>query len=272
MLKFPNAKINLGLQITAKRSNGYHTIETVMYPFTALTDALEIIAADTLSFTNTGIDIPESAAGNLCLKAYELLAKEYALTPLSIHLHKNIPIGAGLGGGSADGAYMLRMLQQHFQLPISDEKLAAYAAQLGSDCPFFIYNKPLLATGTGTEFTACDVNLSAYYLVLVCPQVHVSTKAAYAQVQPKTPAVPLRTLIQLPVHEWKDIIVNDFETSVFNQFPSLKGIKNTLYNAGAVYAAMSGSGSALFGIFEQETRLDEQLKDCRLFYQDSKSK
>lgn len=272
MVLFPNAKINLGLHVVAKRPDGYHNIETVFYPFEGVTDALEIIPAKELCFSGSGIVVPGAGDDNLCMKAYQLLKNDFDISPVSVHLLKNIPIGAGLGGGSADGSFMLRLLDTYFDLHLSDERLAAYAAQLGSDCPFFIYNRPLLATGTGTIFETCDVDLTAYHLVLICPPVHVSTAQAYAGVTVKSPEIAITEILKLPVSEWEGRLKNDFEISVFKAFPELQKMKEKLYDSGAIYAAMSGSGSALFGVFKEAVRLGEKFPDSRVFYQDSKSK
>lgn len=272
MVIFPNAKINLGLHVVAKRADGYHDIETVFYPFHGVSDALEIISARELNFSGSGKSIPGADDDNLCMKAYRLLKNDFDLSPVSVHLLKNIPIGAGLGGGSADGSFMLRLLNQYFDLQLSDERLAAYAARLGSDCPFFIYNRPLLATGTGTIFEDCNVDLSTYHLVLLCPSVHVSTAQAYAGVLVKTPEVSIKEVLQLPLADWKERLKNDFEISVFKAFPELQKLKEKLYASGAIYAAMSGSGSALFGIFQEAVQLDEKAFCSAVFYQASKSK
>lgn len=271
MLLFPNAKLNIGLQVIAKRADGYHDLQTAFYPFTGLRDVLEIIEAPKLAFSSSGIAIPGDEQGNLCLKAYRLVQQNYDLPPVHIHLHKNIPIGAGLGGGSSDGAFMLRLLATRFGLSISDDKLAAYAAQLGSDCPFFIYNTPLLASGTGTVFEPSDLDLSAYTVVLICPDIHVSTQQAYAGVKPQQPEHSVKALLQMPLNDWKALLKNDFEVGVFELFPRIAEIKSILYASGALYASMSGSGAAVYGIFKERPLLPD-LVDCRIFYQDSISK
>ncbi len=250
MISFPNAKINLGLLITQKRRDGFHNLETVFFPV-GWSDALEIAESDELRFTTSGISISGSPESNLVMKAYFLLQKDFDLPALKIHLHKQIPFGAGLGGGSADGAFMLRMLNQFFDLKLSQEKLLEYAAVLGSDCPFFILNKPVFATGRGEIMREIKLNVKGLYLLLVKPPLEVSTASAFQNVVPQKPAVSLSELINLPVQDWKDTIVNQFESSVFPQYPEIASIKNQLYDKGAVYASMSGSGSCVFGLFNE---------------------
>jgi len=250
MISFPNAKINLGLQITEKRTDGFHNLETVFFPV-GWSDALEIAHSDELCFTTSGITISGSPESNLVMKAYNLLRKDFDLPALKIHLHKQIPFGAGLGGGSADGAFMLRMLNNTFNLDISQDKLFEYAAVLGSDCPFFILNKSAFATGTGNIMNEINLNVKGLYLLLVKPPVEVSTVKAFQNIIPQKPTVSLSELINLPVQDWKNNIVNQFESSVFPQYPAISDIKTQLYNMGAVYASMSGSGSCVFGLFNE---------------------
>jgi len=250
MISFPNAKINIGLQITEKRPDGFHNLETVFLPV-GWTDALEIAESDELRFTTSGINISGSPESNLVMKAYSLLRKDFNLPALKIHLHKQIPFGAGLGGGSADSAFMLRLLNHALNLDISQEKLLEYAAVLGSDCPFFILNKPVFATGTGNIMNEINLNVKGLSLLLVKPPVEVSTAKAFQFVVPQKPEVSLSELINLPVSEWKNNIVNQFESSVFPQYPAISEIKAQLYNMGAVYASMSGSGSCVFGLFNE---------------------
>jgi len=255
MLSFPNAKINLGLHIVAKRPDGYHNIESCFYPI-PWCDALEVLPSEKLTFTSSGLDIPGTQESNLCIKAYHLLKKTYDLPGVHIHLHKVIPMGAGLGGGSSDGAFTLKMLNDLFELGIDVPSLQNLAGQLGSDCPFFIENKPVIATGTGTNFKGTTLNLSGKYIAIKHPQIHVSTQMAYSQVKPATPTHSIESILRKPIDQWKDVLQNDFEASVFAQFPEIRDVKNQLYSAGATYAAMSGSGSAVFGLFEQEISLD----------------
>jgi 4-diphosphocytidyl-2-C-methyl-D-erythritol kinase len=250
MISFPNAKINLGLQITEKRADGFHNLETVFLPV-GWSDVLEIAHSDELCFTTSGITILGSPESNLVMKAYNLLRADFGLPALKIHLHKQIPFGAGLGGGSADGAFMLRMLDHTFSLDISQQKLLEYAAVLGSDCPFFILNKPVFATGTGNIMKEINLNVKGLYLLMVKPPVEVSTAKAFQNVVPQKPAVSLSERINLPVQDWKNNIVNQFESSVFPQYPEISNIKSQLYELGAVYASMSGSGSCVFGLFNE---------------------
>ncbi|UYQ95187.1 4-(cytidine 5'-diphospho)-2-C-methyl-D-erythritol kinase [Chitinophaga horti] len=249
MVVFPNCKINLGLHILRKRMDGFHDLETIFYPL-PLCDALEIVHADELSFTVSGIDVPGNTDDNLCLKAYHLLKKDFpTLPPVHIHLHKHIPIGAGLGGGSSDAAFTLLLLNDKFKLGISEPQLIAYAAILGSDCAFFIKNKPCLATGRGEVLEEIDLDLNRYSFLVVHPGIHVNTGKAFGKITPGEPAQQLRDLDLQSVHQWKDVLVNDFEAVVFAEHPAIKAIKDKMYTSGAVYAAMSGSGSAVVGLF-----------------------
>ncbi len=258
MISFPNAKINIGLFITGKRPDGFHNLETVFFPV-GWSDALEIAESDVLQFSASGIPISGPTESNLAMKAYFLLQKDFGLPPLKIHLHKQIPFGAGLGGGSADAAFMLRMLNQTFNLNISQDKLIEYAAVLGSDCPFFILNKPAFATGRGEMMNEINLNVNGLYLLLVKPPVEVSTVRAFQNVVPQKPAISLSELINLPVRDWKDNIVNQFESSVFPQYPAISSIKTQLYDLGALYASMSGSGSCIFGLFSEPLANIENL-------------
>lgn len=252
MISFPNAKINLGLSITGKLHNGYHSIESCLFPIPWY-DVLEFVPGKKISFSSSGISIPGDDKDNLVLKAYKLLRKDFALPELNIHLHKIIPMGAGLGGGSADASFMLKMLSNEFQLFLDDSVLEEYAAQLGSDCPFFIQNKPAIATGTGTDLATFDLDLTGYWLVMVKPEVHISTQEAYANVTPKPNGVDIKVLLQgKDFRAWRKELINDFEASISPKYPQLAEIKEDFYNNGAVYAAMSGSGSTMFGLFEKE--------------------
>lgn len=248
MICFPNAKINLGLHITSKRKDGYHDIETCMVPI-PINDALEMILSKKPVFEASGLNIPGEEKDNLILKAVKLLQKDFNDLPaLHIHLHKNIPMGAGLGGGSADGAFALTLMNTLFELHLEDWILEDYAAQLGSDCPFFIQNKPKIATGRGEILEPVDVDLKGNYIVLVKPPIHVGTKEAYAGVKPQAPKYPLKEVLK-DKNSWKEMLVNDFENSIFPQYPEIAEIKAKLYKMGAYYAAMSGSGSTVFGLF-----------------------
>ncbi|MBN9386234.1 MAG: 4-(cytidine 5'-diphospho)-2-C-methyl-D-erythritol kinase [Chitinophagaceae bacterium] len=253
MLSFPNCKINLGLRILRRRGDGYHDLETVFYPL-AVKDALESIRSETLNFTSTGLPIPGEASSNLCLKAWQLLKKDFPQLPaIHIHLHKNIPIGAGLGGGSADGAFMLRLLDRQFGLQLSTEKFMSYAGQLGSDCPFFILNNPCLAGGRGEKLEPILLDLSSYRLALVNPGIHIGTAWAFSQCTPSSEGPSIREIIAEPINTWREQLVNDFEAPVCRAHPELKKIKEKLYQAGAIYASMTGSGSSFFGIFAKDS-------------------
>ena len=250
MVIFPNAKINIGLNVTSRRSDGYHNLETIFYPV-KINDALELVTADELSFQSSGLEIPGRIEDNLCVKGYHLLKKDFDLPPVHIHLHKHIPIGAGLGGGSADAAFFIKLINQHFALELSNDAMMGYARQLGADCAFFIENKPVFAFEKGDEFEPIKLDLSAYQLVLAMPPAHVSTAEAYRGVKPMPVKHSLIELIGMPVAERKKHIKNDFEESVFKNHPEIRGVKAALYEAGALYASMSGSGASVFGIFDK---------------------
>lgn len=252
MINFPNCKINLGLQVLDKRPDGYHDLCTIFYPL-AVRDVLEAISAAETTITVTGIPVDGDPEKNLCIKAWQLLKNDYPdLSPVSIHLHKIIPMGAGLGGGSADGAFMLQLLNRKYQLNIPTEKLMEYALQLGSDCPFFLHNKPCIATGRGETLTPVELNLTNYSFLLVHPGIHVNTGWAFSQISPAAANADLAAIIQQPVEQWRDQLVNDFEAPVCKHFPEMQAIKDKLYNAGAIYASMTGSGSCFFGIFPKK--------------------
>ncbi len=248
MISFPNAKINLGLHITSKRTDGFHNLETVFLPV-AWCDVLEWVVAPEFAFCTSGIPISGDPESNLVVKAYRLFQSEFDLPSLKIHLHKNIPFGAGLGGGSADAAFMLRMLNKTFHLGVSEEKLIGYAALLGSDCPFFILNKPVYATGRGEVMNIINITINGMFLLLVKPPVEVSTAKAFQFVSPLKSEVSLPELLQLPIQEWKGNVINQFESSVFQSYPEIQSVRDKLYELGAVYASMSGSGSCVFGVF-----------------------
>ena len=275
MITFPCAKINLGLNVIAAREDGYHDIETVFYPI-PITDALEIKYMDEhfpseyncdLKITGNAVDCDEQH--NLVVKAYDLLAANYELPRIHAHLVKRIPTQAGLGGGSADGAFMIRLLDERFRLNIGIAEMERYAAQLGSDCPFFITAEPSFATGRGELLEPADGpkgNLDGYYIAVVKPDEAVSTAMAYKQIKCRKPAKCCRDVVRQPIDTWKDDLSNDFEEPVFKAHPRLASIKQQLYDLGAVYAQMSGSGSALFGIFRKEpTNIDEIFSDCFTF-------
>ncbi len=251
MVVFPNAKINLGLNVIKRRSDGYHEVVTCFVPV-PWKEALEMVESDELTLTVTGIDIPGQEE-NIVLKAYNILKQRFLLPPVNIHLHKNIPIGAGLGGGSADGAFALRLLNDLFSLGMSEEQLMADAATLGADCAFFIKNHPVLARGIGEKLTPVDLALSGKCIVIVYPGIHISTAEAYSNVQPHTPSWDLGDILnEKSMEAWDGLVVNDFEEPLFESYPLLAEIKNKLYDEGAVYAAMSGSGSCIYGFFEDE--------------------
>jgi 4-diphosphocytidyl-2-C-methyl-D-erythritol kinase len=251
MISFPNAKINLGLHIVSKRPDGYHNIETVFYPI-HWCDVLEVVPAKEKKgrFIQTGIAIEDDLQKNLVMKAYRLLKIPFDIPEIDIYLRKNIPFGAGLGGGSADAAFMLQLLNDFADLHLSVGQLEEYAVRIGADCAFFIQNKPLFAEETGTVFTPINLSLKGYYLILVKPDIHVSTQEAYAKVKPQSPVESIRDIIQSPITTWKDKLVNDFENSIFVQYPEIGEIKQKMYDQGAVYASMSGSGSSVFGLFK----------------------
>lgn len=253
MILFPNCKINLGLHILRKREDGFHDLETVFYPV-ALQDAVEAIgdaAADgDVAFQSSGLPINGRAADNSCVKAYRLLKADFPdLPPVRLHLHKTVPMGAGLGGGSADGAFTLVLLNKKFNLGLDEERLMAYALLLGSDCPFFIRNTPCYATGRGERLEDLKLDLTGYTTVLVNPRVHVATGWAFSQVTPSADRPPLKEAVASPVETWKEVLTNDFEKPVFAQYPAVRECKKALYATGAVYAAMSGSGSTVYGLF-----------------------
>ncbi|WP_372649232.1 4-(cytidine 5'-diphospho)-2-C-methyl-D-erythritol kinase [Draconibacterium sp.] len=259
MITFPNAKINIGLNVVEKRPDGYHNLETIFYPV-KLSDALEVIEAEETAFSSSGIEIDSTAENNLVYKAYSLLAGDFHLSPVKMHLHKVIPFGAGLGGGSADAAFALKMLNDYFGLGLTTIQLENYAARIGADCPFFIENKPTFAHSIGDQFKPVNLDLSAYEIVIVKPPISVSTPQAYRNIVPTKPGFNLLEIDQLPIEEWKTVVKNDFEKSVFPQLPEIENLKENLYEAGAVYASMSGSGSAVFGIFRHlPTNLDRFL-------------
>jgi 4-diphosphocytidyl-2-C-methyl-D-erythritol kinase len=265
MIVFPNAKINIGLNITERRPDGYHNLETIFYPV-MVRDALEIIESKQLSFQSSGIAIPGNSENNLCLKAYQLLQTNYDLPPVSIHLHKHIPIGAGLGGGSADAAFFIKLLNQSFTLGLTEDMMMDYARQLGADCAFFIKNQPVYAYEKGDQFEPVTLNLSAYNTVLVMPPVHVSSGQAFSRIKPSQSNQALKELVQLPITEWKKHIKNDFEHHIFQAHPIIGDVKKALYDAGALYASMSGSGASVFGIFEQLPDLTGLEKNNQVFY------
>lgn len=258
MIVFPNCKINLGLRILRKRSDGYHDLETVFYPL-PITDILEIIRYPvyqkifTVPLSKSGFVIDGDPSENLCVKAFKLLKRDFPRLPnVQMHLHKSIPAGAGLGGGSADGAFTLQVLNKEFELGLSVEELQHYALKLGSDCPFFIVNKPCYASGRGEILEPVELDLSAYNLVIVNPGISINTGRAFLHIRPAIPEISIKEIIKQPLERWKDELVNDFESWVFKSYPSIVEIKDQLYVDGALYASMSGSGSTVFGIFARD--------------------
>lgn len=268
MVLYPNAKINLGLNIVEKRSDGYHNIESVFYPV-PLADKLEINENKRLTFSTSGIELDSNPENNLVLQAYHKLCRIQDLPPVNLHLHKSIPFGGGLGGGSSDATFCLKGLNTMFNLGLSDEKLRHISSGIGADCPFFINNQPSFVSGIGDILRPCRLDLSGYFLILVKPSVGVPTPVAYKHVKPALPDHNIRDILYQPVKEWKMYLKNDFEDSVFKAFPGFFSIKKTLYDGGAEYASMSGSGSTIYGIFKQDTDLRDRFRDmfyfsCRL--------
>lgn len=260
MVVFPFCKINLGLSVLSKRADGYHDLETCFYPV-PWTDVLEIILSDKFAFTTSGTDIPGQPQDNLCVKAYYLLKKDFELNPVNIHLHKIIPSGAGLGGGSSDAAHTLQMLNTIFSLNISPAKLMEYAAMLGSDCAFFINDKPMIGTSRGEVLKKIDFSLNKF-LVIIKPDIHVSTRDAFSGITPRPVDISISDVIMNhPLKEWKSLLSNAFEETVFRKYAALALVKKQLYELGATYASMTGSGSALYGIFETEPDISEEFSD-----------
>lgn len=255
MVGFPPCKINLGLNVLRRRTDGYHDIETCFYPVPR-TDILEVVPSAEFRFELTGIAIPGSGDDNLCVKAYELLRKDHGLPPASIYLHKLIPPGSGIGGGSSDGTATLRMLNKVFDLKQSVSDLAGYAERLGSDCPFFLHDRPMIGTGRGEQLSTVRVSLKGKYIVMVRPDIHISTQSAYQAVVPHTPDVDIRSLVEgHPPEEWRDKLSNQFEAFAMSRYSVIGRIREDLYKAGAFYASMSGSGSAVYGLFNMEKDL-----------------
>ncbi len=263
MLDFPNAKINIGLNVIQKREDGFHDIESLFYPI-ELKDILECVSGEEaqdekLVFTTTGGGLDYDEAENLCITAWNMINEIHPLPKTKMHLHKLIPVGAGLGGGSSDAAFTIQILNRLHNLKISDKKKMELAAQIGSDCAFFIYNKPALATGRGEVLKTVKTNLSGHYIVLVHPAIHISTVLAYSEITPKNPEIKLEDAIEKPIADWKDTIHNDFEQTVFAKYPKIGKIKEQLYNFGALYASMTGSGSAVYGIFNRQVKLKNRF-------------
>lgn len=265
MVVFPNAKINIGLNIVNKRTDGYHDLETIFYPV-KIYDVLEVVEAKELSFSSSGLAIPGDLENNICVKAYELLSFDFKLPPVKIHLHKNIPIGAGLGGGSADGSFFIKLMNDKFVLNLSQERMEHYASEIGADCAFFIKNQPVFALDKGHKFENISLDLSKQFLVLVTPNIHVSTSGAFKDIIPQQPSENLKKIINQDITKWKISIKNDFESGIIKRYPAIGTIKETLYQSGAIYASMSGSGSAVYGIFTSPLKLPELEVGNRVFY------
>lgn len=261
MICFPNCKINLGLNITSKRTDGYHNIETVFYPV-PLTDVLEVVKSEKNEFSTSGDTIAGKPEDNLCLAADAAVKKRYNIGSVKIHLHKVIPSGAGLGGGSSDAAFMIKLLDEEFKLGMTKIELHTMASELGSDCAFFIENKPVFAQGRGNEFEDHPLDLSGYHLMLVKPAYGVPTAQAYSCVIPAPSKESLKNIRKDNIHNWKNFVKNDFENSVFAKFPELSAIKQQLYDMGALYASMSGSGSCMYGLFEKEINVALNFSGC----------
>lgn len=276
MVVFPNVKINIGLFVTGKRPDGYHNIESIFYPVN-WNESLEILSdsgktaedygalgfaqSSNVKFFYYHNEIPGSAEDNMCIKVFKLVEEWYNLPPTEIHLLKTLPIGAGMGGGSADAAFTLRALKDFYELTISDFEAKELLAKVGSDCPFFWNNKPAFVFGRGEKMRPIELDLSEYHIALVNPGIHISTKEAYAGITPQNPPIDLGMLEFLDVESWKESVRNDFEDSIFPNYPVLAEIKQQLYDLGAVYASMTGSGSTLYGLFKNEVKLPKDWKD-----------
>ena len=258
MVSFPPCKINLGLRVIRKRLDGYHDIETCFFPV-PWTDILEIVVSHKFEFECTGLNIPGTVEDNLCVKAFRLLERDFNLSPVKIHLHKIVPMGAGLGGGSADAAHALRLLNNVFHLNLSALQLGVYATKLVSDCNFFLDEKPMIGSGRGEVLKPIQISLKSYTLIIVKPPIHVSTADAYQGVTLTPEGESIETILQHPIENWKDKLVNHFEKSVFEKFPAIQFIKEKCYSRGAIYASMSGSGSSVFAIFKKSPQLQSEF-------------
>ncbi|MEJ7691744.1 4-(cytidine 5'-diphospho)-2-C-methyl-D-erythritol kinase [Daejeonella sp.] len=265
MIAFPNAKINIGLNIVKRRDDGYHDLETVFYPV-MIKDVLEIVEARELSFSSSGLAVPGRPEDNICVKAFGLLSRDMKLPQVKIHLHKNIPIGAGLGGGSSDASFFISLMNDKFGLGLSRERMEEYASQLGADCAFFIQNEPVFAFEKGDRFENLQLDLSKFFIVLVMPDIHVPTSAAFKDIVPSPPVKSLKDLIKSDITTWKDSITNDFEPGIIRQYPEIGLIKESLYGSGAIYASLSGSGASVYGIFEAPVKLPGLELKNRAFY------
>jgi 4-diphosphocytidyl-2-C-methyl-D-erythritol kinase len=261
MICFPNAKINLGLNIISKREDGFHNIESIFYPLIGLNDVLEVIENIESSeniFHSTGILIPGDSSDNLCLRAMQLMKSKREIPALKIHLHKNIPIGAGLGGGSADASFFIKLVNEKYKLDFTNHEMIEMAASLGSDCAFFINNQTAYATDKGQILEPIQFDIGEHIVVLVFSSLHISTKVAYAGISPRASEHQLKSILQLPIKEWRSYMKNDFEATVFKMYPELEETKEWLYASGAAYASMTGTGSTVFGIFNRN-EFDETM-------------
>lgn len=269
MVFFPDAKINLGLNILSVRPDGYHEVETVMVPVPGLYDVLEIVRRDApgAAFIPSGLTVDCPPEENLCLRAYGLMQEKYGIGGAVLLLHKRIPFGAGLGGGSADAAFTIRGLNAVFSLGLTEAHMEELAAELGSDTAFFIRNRPALATGRGERLAPVSVNLEGHSVLLVKPGLHISTREAYAGVVPRPARCDLKQTVEGDMRHWKERLTNDFEPSLFPKYPELARIKQTLYELGAEYASLSGSGSTVFGIFPGKAKPEHPFSSCFTFFQ-----
>lgn len=272
MIHFPNVKINIGLNIIEKRPDGFHNIETVFYPV-KWEEAVEVIEngkwknGSKVEFSQSGLSFDGRAEDNLCVKAYNLLNHDFNLPPVKMYLHKMLPVGAGLGGGSSDAAETIKILNKLFRLELSQDALKKYASALGSDCTFFLSNKPVYARGKGDIFESVNIDLSGWKILIVKPPVHSNTAQAYQGVQPAPSSYDLKSAVSRPVETWRGTIMNDFEKSIFSVYPEVGKIKEDLYRYGASYASMSGSGSAVFGLFKSEMEFSLKFPGCTVFQQ-----
>jgi 4-diphosphocytidyl-2-C-methyl-D-erythritol kinase len=264
MVTFPPCKINLGLRILSKRPDGFHDLQTCFYPV-PWTDILEVVRAEDFSFASSGSPVPGTADENLCVKAYRLLQRDFSLKPVKIHLHKIIPTGAGLGGGSSDAAHTLRMLNEIFGLGLSQEVMMSYAAALGSDCAYFVQDDPMMGRGRGEVLTSLSVSLKGQYLVLLNPGIHVSTAEAFRGIRPQPDGSSLEQIILGEHTRWKQSLVNDFEAGIFQQHPALAQAKAAMYAAGAWYASLSGTGATVFGLFEQQVNVAHPFPEATVW-------
>ncbi len=267
MIVFPNAKINLGLNILRKREDNYHDLQSIFLPID-LSDALEVVEDKSISgyeFYSSGLKIDAEAENNLVVKAYKLLKNDFDLPAVKIHLHKKIPFGAGIGGGSADASFMLRLLNEMFALQLKDEVLEKYAVRIGADCPFFIKNTPALVTGIGDKLQPIDVDFSDFKILLIKPQMNINTSKIFGEITPSLDAPNILQALSSPISNWKKLFKNDFENVIFERHHEIKEIKNKLYEAGAFYASMSGSGSVVFAFFEDKIKYPTIKFPCDFF-------